>query len=50
LSDFGGKHIAQFDWRVRESNSKHLSVVLKDELKKNRTQVANEMKRNIMKL
>lgn len=50
LSDFGGKHVAYFDWRVRESNVNHLSVVLKDELKKNRIQVNKEIERNIMKL
>lgn len=50
LSDFGGKHIAYFDWRVRESNLNHLSIVLTDELKKNRTQVAKEIERNMMKL
>jgi nucleoside 2-deoxyribosyltransferase len=54
LSDFGGKHIAYFDWRVRESSADHPSVVLKNELKKNKTQVAKEIEnvalRNIMKL
>ncbi len=50
LSDFGGRHIAKFDWRVRESNLDHLSVVLKAELKKNKTQINKEIERNMMKL
>jgi len=42
LSDFAGKHIAFFDWRVEESDSRHLVVVLKEELKKNMRQIMEE--------
>ncbi|MCZ7402103.1 MAG: hypothetical protein O8C61_07760 [Candidatus Methanoperedens sp.] len=42
LSDFGGKYIAYFDWGAMESENKHPSVVLENELKKNKDQVTKE--------
>jgi hypothetical protein len=53
LSDFGGKHIAYFDWKARESSLDHPTVVLKNELKKNKIQLDKEIEnvtlRNIIK-
>jgi hypothetical protein len=50
FSDFGGKHIAYFDWGASETDKKHPSIVLEDEIKKNRTQIEKVKLRNITKL
>ncbi|HHT9126660.1 MAG TPA: tetratricopeptide repeat protein [Candidatus Brocadiia bacterium] len=44
LSDWAGKHIAFIDWKAKETEPKHPSVVLKEELKKNEDIIIKEAK------
>ncbi|MGR3311514.1 MAG: tetratricopeptide repeat protein [Candidatus Brocadiales bacterium] len=42
LSDWAGKHIAFINWKANETDPKHPSVVLKEELKKNEDIIIEE--------
>ncbi|MBI2447698.1 MAG: hypothetical protein HYV48_04110, partial [Candidatus Omnitrophica bacterium] len=42
FSDFAGKHIAYIDWSVRDTDPSHPSIVLRNELEKNKNQILEE--------
>lgn len=45
LSDFGGKHISKIDWKAKESDPLFPPTVIKNELKKKKNEIVQEITR-----